>query len=120
MAFQSLQEGLIVKWGLSEEAAALLSARPELVERLSEAKKKPPLTLTPGIPPERVDYLMDDLPYICMENGRLTYYREWEAGLEPLCWEIQINDEIAVFAINGEYVVNRLQVAANTIISQWR
>lgn len=116
--FQSLKEGLMVKWGLSETAADRLSDRPELVERLSMARKLPPLQLTPGIPPQKVEYLMDDLTYICMENGRVTYYRSWEAGLEPLFWEVDIDDEIAVFAINGEYVLNRLTSSASLVVPQ--
>src|SRR6476646_10431349 len=112
MEFPFRPEGLIKQWGLSPESTVILGKRPELVERLSEARKQPQLVLTPGISPARVDYLMDDLPYICMEHGQLTYYRKWEVGRDPFFWELQINDEIAVFAIQGEYVVNRLQIVA--------
>lgn len=116
--FQSLKDGLIKKWGLSESAADLLAERPELLERLSLARKLPQLLLTPGITPQKIEYLMDDLPYICMENGQVTYYRELDTGLKPLFWEIDIDDEIAVFVIDGEYVVNRLAEAANKIVPQ--
>lgn len=108
---------LIKNWKISENAADILTPRPELVERLAEAKSLPPISTISGIPPQTVEYLMDDLPYICMEAGKLKYYRDWSEGFDPLFWEIDINGEVAVFVINGEYIVNRLVDAAENIMT---
>lgn len=113
----NLHEMLIKNWKISENAAGIFAPRPELVERLSEAKSLLPISIVPGIPPRTVEYLMDDLPYICMEAGKLKYYRDWPEGLDPLFWEIDINGEVAVFVIDGEYIVNRLVDAAENIMA---
>ncbi|MFB2834235.1 hypothetical protein [Floridanema evergladense] len=113
----NLSKMLIKNWKISENAADILTPRPELVERLAEAKSLPPISIIPGIPPQTVEYLMDDLPYICMEGGKLKYYRDWSEGFDPLFWEIDINGEVAVFVINGEYIVNRLVDAAENIMA---
>ena len=113
----NLSKTLIKDWRISENAADILTPRPELIERLAEAKSLPPISIIPGTPPQTVEYLMDDLPYICMEAGKLKYYRDWSEGFDPLFWEIDINGEVAVFVINGEYIVNRLVDAAENIMA---
>ena len=113
----NLFKTLIKDGKISKNAADILTPRPELVERLAEAKSLPPISIIPGTPPQTVEYLMDDLPYICMEAGKLKYYRDWSEGFDPLFWEIDINGEVAVFVINGEYIVNRLVDAAENIMA---
>lgn len=113
----NLHQMLIKNWKISENAADILTPRPELVERLAEAKSLPPISTILGISPQTVEYLMDDLPYICMEAGKLKYYRDWSEGFDPLFWEIDINGEVAVFVINGEYIINRLVDAAENLMA---
>lgn len=94
-------------WGLSPQAASLLSKEPDLLADIARDRERPPLP--PGYIPEVVEVLFDDLPYIRSENGTVTYLRDCLANYTPTFVEFRLDDETAMLKVGGEYVVNRME-----------
>jgi hypothetical protein len=94
-------------WGLSPKAALLLSKEPEILRDLERDRLLPPLP--PGYVPAVVEVLFDDVPYLRSEQGISTYVRDCRPDYQPQFVEYRFDDEIAVFHIGGEYVINRIE-----------
>ena len=101
----------IGQWGLSQRAVAVLREEPEIAANLAEERKKPPFPA--GYQPKVIEILYSDLVYIRSEKGRITYLRDCPRNYIPPFMEIRFDDQLAMFVIQGEMVVNRTgQMAA--------
>jgi hypothetical protein len=94
-------------WGLSPQAALLLSKEPEILRDLERDRLLPPLP--PGYVPIVVEVLFDDVPYLRSEQGIPTYVRDCRVDYQPQFVEYRFDDETAVFHVGDEYVINRIE-----------
>jgi hypothetical protein len=94
-------------WGLSPQAAFLLSKEPEILRDLERDRLLPPLP--PGYVPIVIEILFDDVPYLRSEQGIPIYVRDCRPDYQPQFVEYRFDDETAVFHIGGEYVINRIE-----------
>jgi hypothetical protein len=104
------------EWGLSAQAAVVLSKQPEILADL--ARERLLLPLPPGYVPNVIEVLFDDVPYLRSEQGVLTYTRNCHSNYEPLFIEYRFDDETALFQVGDEYVVNRIEGLAMTLAAQ--
>lgn len=101
----------IGQWGLSQRAVAVLREEPEIAADLAVERKKPPFPA--GYQPEVIEILYSDLVYVRSERGRITYLRDCARNYIPPFMEIRFDDQLAMFVIQGEMVVDRTgQMAA--------
>ena len=103
-------------WGLSTQAVILLSKEPEILADLARDRLLPPLP--PGYIPAVVEVLFDDVPFLRSKYGALVYARDCNPDYQPLFVEYRFDDEIAVFQVKGEYVVNRIEGIAQATALQ--
>jgi hypothetical protein len=94
-------------WGLSPQAALLLSKEPDILRDLERDRLLPPLP--PGYVPIVIEILFDDVPYLRSEQGIPIYVRDCRPDYQPQFVEYRFDDETAVFHIGGEYVINRIE-----------
>lgn len=104
------------EWGLSPRAAALLSREPEILADLAKQRLLPPLP--PGYIPTVVEVLFDDVPYLRSVEGLLSYSRNCKPNYEPEFIEYRFDDEIALFQIGAEFIVNRVEGMAIALAAQ--
>lgn len=119
MTAMAIQESTLpnpFEWGLSPHAAILLSREPEILVDLARDRLLPPLP--PGYIPTVVEVLFDDVPYIRAKNGVITYVRNCHPEYQPLFVEYRFDDEIAMFQVGGECVVNRIEGMAIALAAQ--
>jgi hypothetical protein len=119
MTVMAIQESTLpnpFEWGLSPHAAVLLSREPEILVDLARDRLLPPLP--PGYIPTVVEVLFDDVPYIRAKDGVITYARDCHPEYQPSFVEYRFDDEIAMFQIGGEYVVNRIEGMAIALTAQ--
>ncbi len=110
MKLSESDQAIPTDWGLSPQAAAVLSKEPEILKDLAWDRKLP--AFPSDYLPTSVEVLFDDIPYIRSFMGEITYLRNCEADYQPLFVEYRFDDEIALFHVNGEYVVNRIEAMA--------
>jgi hypothetical protein len=101
------QDVCIDDWGLSPTAVLLLSKETEILADLAQERSLPPLP--PGYVPRLIEVLFDDLPYIRWQDGSLIYVRDCRQDYQPMFLEYRFDGEVAVFQVQGEYVVNRIE-----------
>lgn len=107
----------LTDWGLSPQAASALSREPEILKDLVRDRQLAPFPF--DYVPTTIEVLFDDIPYIRSLHGELTYLRDCEQDYQPLFIEYRFDDEIALFQVNGEYVVNRIEaIAENNALNQ--
>ena len=94
-------------WGLSNKAVALLNDEPTILKSLAADRLLPPLP--PGYVPKVIEVLFDDVPYIRTEDGVVTRLRECRQDYQPSFVEYRFDDEVALFQIGGEIVINRIE-----------
>ena len=106
-------------WGLSPAAVAILSREPAILVDLAASRQLPPLP--PGYVPQLIEVLFDDLPYIRVEAGTVTYLRACHPDYAPPFVEYRFDDEVALFQVGGEVVVNRIEGMASVVAltKQW-
>ena len=95
------------RWGLSKRAIKALNDEPTILQSLAADRLLPPLP--PGYVPRVIEVLFDDVPYIRTENGVVTRLRECLEDYHPSFVEYRFDDEIALFQIGGEIVINRIE-----------
>lgn len=101
----------IGQWGLSQRAVAVLREEPEIAADLAVERRKPPFPA--GYQPEVIEILYSDLVYVRSERGRITLLRDCARNYIPPFMEICFDDQLAMFVIQGEMVVDRTgQMAA--------
>jgi hypothetical protein len=103
-------------WGLSERAIQALNNEPTILQSLAADRRLPPLP--PGYVPKVIEVLFDDVPYIRTENGVVTRLRECREDYQPSFVEYRFDDEIALFQIGGEIVINRMDGIAKVTALQ--
>ena len=106
----------LAEWGLSPQAVAILSREPDILSDLAQDRLRPPFP--PGYIPTLVVVLFDDIPYIRSQQGVVTYLRDCRQDYHPAFVEYRFDDEIAVFHVDGEYVVNRIEGVAQVTALQ--
>ena len=95
------------RWGLSVKAIKALNNEPTILQSLAADRNLPPLP--PGYVPKVIEVLFDDVPYIRTVDGVITRLRECHKDYKPSFIEYRFDDEIALFQISGEIVINRLE-----------
>jgi hypothetical protein len=95
---------------LSDRAIAVLNRETEVLTRLIAARSFAPLP--PGYTPKVVEVLYDDLVFIRLEDGYLRYLRPCDQSYLPPFMEMRFDDEIALFMVGTETVINRLTAMA--------
>ena len=98
---------LLESWGLSDHARAVLSKEPEIVADLSKARLLEPFP--PDYKPEVFEVLFDDLVFIRWQLGKLVYIARCDENYQPPFTEYAFDEETALFLVNGEVVVNRVE-----------
>jgi hypothetical protein len=106
-------KAILLSWNLSERAIAILSKEPEIVIDLQRSRSLPPLP--PGYVPQQVEVLLDDMVALRYVNGEKIYERQFSDHFEPQWIEWRFDDQNAVFAIEGEYVLNRTEGIAEVV-----
>lgn len=95
-------------WNLSENAIAVLSKEPEIVAKLQQAKE---LSLFPvDYIPNVIEEKFDNITFRRWKYGVLTYERSCSSSYEPPFVEYCFDEQIALFFIDGEVIVNRLEL----------
>lgn len=94
-------------WGLSQKAIRALQNEPTILQSLAADRLLPPLP--PGYVPKVIEVLFDDVPYIRTEDGVITRLRECHKDYQPSFVEYRFDDEIALFQIDGEIIINRIE-----------
>ena len=101
----------IYRWNLSRSAIEVLLREPEIAAGLAVERKKLPFPA--GYQPEIIEILYSDLVYVRSERGQITYLRDCPANYIPPFMEIRFDNQLAMFVIQGEMVVDRTaQMAA--------
>lgn len=98
------------QWGLSQSAIAVLEQEPEIAADLAKERKKPPFPA--GYQPEIIEILYSDMVYVRSERGRITYLRDCPRNYIPPFMEIRFDNQMAMFVIQGEMVVDRTEQMA--------
>jgi hypothetical protein len=106
-------KAILLSWNLSERAIAILSREPEIVIDLQHSRSLPPLP--PGYVPQQVEVLLDDMVALRYANGEKIYERQFSEDFEPQWIEWRFDNQSAVFAIGGEYVLNRTEGIAEVV-----
>ncbi|MEO1396077.1 MAG: hypothetical protein AAFV90_24530 [Cyanobacteria bacterium J06634_5] len=94
-------------WGLSQKAIHALNKEPTILQSLAADRLLPPLP--PGYMPKVIEILFDDVPYIRTVDGVITRLRECHKDYKPSFIEYRFDDEIALFQIDGEIIINRIE-----------
>lgn len=103
-------QSLLSNWGLSEHAITILDKEPEIVAQLQQARSLPPFPA--DYQPSVIEERFNDLTYRCWKFGHLVYERPCEANYEPPFVEYCFDEQTALFHVNGEIVVNRIEEMA--------
>ena len=93
------------KWGLSQQARAILSQEPEILEDLKKIRKLPPLS--PEFKPKSLEIRFDDVTYIRLEREKISYYHPCSEDFQPTFSEYKLDEETVLFHVDGEVVVDR-------------
>ena len=101
----------IHSWNLSRNAIETLLQESEIAAALALEREKLPFPA--GYQPDIIEILYSDLVYVRSERGRITYLRDCPRDYIPPFMEIRFDDQLAMFVIQGEMVVDRTgQMAA--------
>jgi hypothetical protein len=104
---------ILQSWQLSESAILVLSKEPEVVAKLQAAKELAsfPTDYIPNVIEEK----FDNINFRRWEYGVLTYERHCSPSYEPPFVEYSFDGQTALFFINGEIIVNRIELMAENI-----
>jgi hypothetical protein len=99
---------ILRSWNLSEQAISVLSKEPEIVAKLQQAKELPsfPVDYIPNVIEEK----FDNINFRRWEYGVLTYERPFSTNYEPPFVEYSFDRQTALFFIDGEIIVNRIEL----------
>lgn len=101
---------LLSDWGLSEDALCVLEKEPEIVAQLQQERSLPPFAA--DYQPSVIEERFDGIKYRRWEEGHLVYERPCAANYDPLFVEYCFDEQTALFHVNGEIVVNRIEALA--------
>ncbi|MBD1847434.1 hypothetical protein H6F89_29350 [Cyanobacteria bacterium FACHB-63] len=104
---------LLRDWGLSERAISILIKEPEVVANLQEARSLSPFS--PDYVPCVIEELFDDIPFRRWEQGKSSpiYERPCSADYDPPFVEYSFDGQTALFHVQGEIVVNRMELMSD-------
>ncbi len=107
-------------WGLSPRAVASLLAAPELADEATREWDNPPFPA--GYTPTTIELLYDDMLFVRSEHGQVTYLRHCPDHYEPSFFEMRFDDQMALFLVEGEVVINRAieMVHLETVLGRLR
>ncbi len=95
----------------SAHAIALLDREPEILQYLIEVQDKG--SFPKEYQPRRIDYLFDDILFASFVNGVNRLNSDCPSGYQPQFMEIRFDGELALFTIQGEVILDRVQQMAN-------
>lgn len=104
-------QSLLLDWGLSEHALSVLEKEPEIVAQLQQARSLPPFPA--DYEPSVIEERFDGINYRRWEFGHLVYESPCSSSYEPPFVEYCFDEQTALFHVNGEIVVNRLEKMAS-------
>lgn len=104
---------ILQSWELSESATLVLSKEPEVVTKLQAAKKLP--SFPADYIPDVIEEKFDNINFRRWEYRVLTYERHCSSNYEPPFIEYSFDGQTALFFINGEIIVNRIELMAENI-----
>ena len=104
---------LLQGWGLSKPAVNVLSQQPEIVDKLQQAKELP--LFAANYIPEKIEEKFGDTIFRCWEYGVLTYEQMCPSNYEPPFVEYCFDEQTALFFIDGEIIVDRLELMAESV-----
>ncbi|MEL6327039.1 MAG: hypothetical protein AAFQ61_09075 [Cyanobacteria bacterium J06626_23] len=85
---------------------SLLADEPEILQAVEAARCQPPLPL--DYVPSVIEVFFDDVLYIKAVDGVLLLLRDCLPGYEPRFIEYRFDDEMALFQVGNETLVNRI------------
>ncbi|NEZ65239.1 hypothetical protein D0962_21080 [Leptolyngbyaceae cyanobacterium CCMR0082] len=91
---------------VSLQTQNLLAEMPELLDTVTEAQQRPPLPL--GYVPSVIEVLFEDVLYLKSVDGVLLLARECLADYQPRFVEYRFDDEMALFQVGRDVLVNRI------------
>lgn len=91
---------------VSTQAQDLLAEMPEILEAVTEAQQRPPLPL--GYVPSVIEVLFEDVLYLKSVDGVLLLARDCLADYQPRFVEYRFDDEMALFQVGRDVLVNRI------------
>ena len=94
-------------WNLSQSAIELLKQEPEIASDLARERKRLPFPA--GYRPALIEILFDDLVFVRSEYGQITFLHDCRRNYIPPFMEIRFDEQMAMFVIQGEMVVDRTQ-----------
>lgn len=99
---------LLSQWGLSFNAIAVLSQHAELLDELARERTKS--CFPSGYTPSLIEILFDDILCIRYQQGQISYPNP--SPEQPPFMEVRFDDQMALFVINDEIIVNRVVAIA--------
>jgi hypothetical protein len=107
-------------WGLSPKALSRLLAAPELADEAARERANPPFPA--GYTPTTVELLYDDIVFVRSQKGEVIYLRRCPENYDPPFFEMRFDDQMALFLVEGEVVINRAieMVNLETILGRLR
>lgn len=104
---------LLQSWGLSKPALTVLSQQPEIVDKLQQAKELP--SFAADYVPGKIEEKFGNTIFRRWEYGVLTYERMCPSNYEPPFVEYCFDEQTALFFIDGEVIVDRLELMAENV-----
>ena len=92
-------------WGLSKSVTSVLNCNPELLSRLDRVRHQG--LFSPDYQPKIIEVFYDDICWIKSVSGQITYSKPPIDQYMPTLIEVRFDDEIAMFSIKLETVVDR-------------
>lgn len=99
---------LLSQWGLSFNAIAVLSQRSELLDELARERTKS--CFPPGYTPSLIEIFFDDILCMHYQQGQISYPNP--SPEHPPFMEVRFDDQMALFVISDEIIVNRVVAIA--------
>ena len=97
----------IAGWGLTSKTQDILAKHPDITESLLLDRSLPPFPN--DYVPEIIDFLLDDVRFITIADGKLAELKSFPQGKKSDFLEIRIDGECGLFLVNGEAIINRLK-----------
>ncbi len=104
---------LLQSWGLSKPAITVLSQEPEIVDKLRQAKEL--LSFSADYVPDKIEEKFGNTVFRCWEYGVLTYECPCFSNYEPPFVEYCFDEQTALFFIDREVIVDRLELMAENV-----
>lgn len=103
-------EKKLTDWGLSPGAISILVEEPEIVAQLEIARSLPPFDA--DYYPTLIEERFDDVGFRRWESGELIFALQVDNYKAPFV-EYRFDGQTALFHVNGEIIINRLENMAN-------